>query len=102
MGQGQNKTRLRRDYAHLEQNSSEEPSSSEEPIINRDQYKILWTLNTSWYTWTNQLDYPRPQGKIPMLLSLTPQKQDSLLRAYYHVYGDSADHANQEWQPYEN
>ena len=90
-------------FSSEEPRSSEEPASSEEPIsqINIEASKILWVSNTAWHTWTNQLGYPRPQGNIPMLLALTPKKQDSLLRAYYHVYGDSADHANTEWAPYQ-
>ena len=100
---GGQRSRLRRNYRHLE-SSSEEPTSSEEPIsdINKDASKILWVSNTGWHTWTNQLGYPRPQGNIPMLLALTPQKQDSLLRAYFSVHGDAADYANTEWMPYQD
>jgi hypothetical protein len=86
----------------LEVSSSEEPTSSEEPSsleeqINKEASKILWKLNTSWYTWTNQLGYQRPQ-QLPMLIMLTPQKQESLMRAYFSVYGNSADHVNTEWK----
>jgi hypothetical protein len=106
------KSRLRRynlDTSSQEPTSSDEPasseeSSSEEPIMNTlpaDASKILWVSNTAWHTWTEQLGYPRPQGNIPMLLKLTPQKQDSLLRAYFSVRGDSADYANNEWMPYQ-
>jgi len=112
------KTRLRRYNVRLEEPSSSEPPSSEpsssepsssepsssEPFheINKDQYRILWKLNTQFYTWTNDLGYPRPQGNIPMLLALTPQKQDSLLRAYFSVHGDNVEYANQDWKPYES
>jgi hypothetical protein len=64
--------------------SSEEPTSSDEPVIN---YKIMWKLNTNWYSWTNQLGYPRPQGNIPMMLKLTGNKQQLLMRAYDNVHG---------------
>jgi len=97
------KSRLRRYNGHLEATSSEEPSS-EEPIINvfpAEASKILWKLNTSWCTWTDQLGYPRPQGNIPMLLTLTPHKQDSLLKAYFSVRGNAVDFANTEWMPYQ-
>lgn len=93
--------RSRRNYGQLAP-SSEEPASSEEPnfgTLNKDASKILWVSNTAWYTWSNQLGYPRPQGNIPMLLTLTPQKQDSLLRSYFSVYGNSVDHVNTEWKP---
>ncbi len=84
--------------------SSEEPSSEESitESINKDASKILWISNTAWYTWSNQIGYPRPQGNIPMLLTLKPQKQESLLRAYFSVYGNSADHVNKEWKPNDN
>ena len=50
-----------------------------------DASKILRAQNNSWGTLTNQLGYPRPQGNIPMNLALTPQKQNSLLNAYFNV-----------------
>ncbi len=97
--------RLRRYNGHSEEpTSSEEPASSEESqtnILPIDVSKILWVSNTAWHTWTNQLGYPRSQGNIPMLLALTPQKQDSLLRAYFSVRGDASDFANTEWMPYQ-
>lgn len=67
---------------------------------NKDTNKILWTSNTAWHSWTNQLGYPRLQGNIPMLNTLTSEKQNSLLKAYFSVYGNSVDHVNQEWKPY--
>jgi len=108
--------------------SSEEPSSYEQPSSNEvldptillplkpviidniigkgDSNKILWINNSGWYTLTAQLGYPRPQGNLPMLNSLTPAKQNSLLHAYFSVRGDAADYANQEWKsavtPYDN
>jgi len=81
---------------------SSEESSSEEPLVqNKDKYRILWKLNTAWYSWTNQLGYPRPQGNLPMLQTLTSQKQESLLRAYFSVNGNNVDSVNKEWMPYE-
>jgi hypothetical protein len=69
--------------------SSDEPSSeepnSEEPKYFKNYSKILWVSNTGWYTWTNNLGYPRPQGNLPMMLSLTPSKQQSLLKSYFDV-----------------
>jgi hypothetical protein len=98
------KSILKRYNERLEEtSSSEEPTSSEEQInpslIDIEASKILWVSNTSWYTWTDKIGYPRPQGNIPMLLSLTPQKQDSLLRSYFSIYGNSVDHTNSEWKP---
>lgn len=84
--------------------SSEEPQSSDEistiSTLPTLRYKILWKMNTQFSTWTEKLGYPRPQGNLPMLPFLTNQKQESLLRAYFSVYGDSADHAGKEWKAY--
>lgn len=70
-------------------------------MSNENKNKILWTLNTDFYTWTNTLGYPRPQGNIPMILRLTPQKQNSLLNSYFSVYGNTVGHVNSEWKPAE-
>ena len=88
-----------------EEPSSNEPSSNEPPgpsYKNSMSHIILWTTSSGWYTWTKELGYPRPQGNLPMLQSLTPKKQQSLLNAYLSVNGNSVDHVNKEWMPYES
>ena len=84
--------------------SSEEPvSSSDEPVTSTGiKHKILWTTSSGWYTLTNIIGYPRPQGNIPMMNALVPRKQQSLLNADLSVHGDAADYANQEWMPYDS
>jgi hypothetical protein len=85
----------------MEPSSSEEPSSFDEPSSSDESSnessnsndlanKILWVSNTAWYSWTDELGYPRPQGNIPMLVSgLRPYKQKSLLNAYLDVHANS-------------
>ncbi len=82
--------------------SSEEPVSSEEPIYKEPEIysKILWTTNSGWYSLTKNAQYPRPQGNLPMMQFLVPQKQQSLLNAYMSVRGVDAFYNSSEWSSY--
>lgn len=82
--------------------SSEKPTSSSERVhfYYKANNKILWALNPKWYTETNKLGYPRPQGNIPMMQTLTTKKQESLLQSYNSVYGNSVDHIG-NWKPFD-
>lgn len=73
------------DLPNSQEPSSQEPSSEEPIEINKDANKIIWISNTSWYTWTSDLGYPRPQGNLPMINSLKSYKQKSLVNAYFNV-----------------
>ena len=48
-------------------------------------YPIIFNSNTMWCDQTNNLGYPRPQGNLPMLNGLVPQKKKKLITAYYSV-----------------
>lgn len=47
--------------------------------------KIIWGMSTQWYTITEQLGYPRPQGNLSMMNFLSESKQNSLMNSYLNV-----------------
>lgn len=49
-----------------------------------DSCGIYWGISNGWSTETTKLGYPRPQN-IPMIYSLTADKRQSLLKAYYSI-----------------
>lgn len=57
-------------------------------ITETDTNKIHWGISTEWYTLTNDIGYPRLQGKIPMFNSLTDKTKSYMLKQYLNVKTD--------------
>ncbi len=52
---------------------------------NLDAATFIQPINVGWNRIQNEKGYPVPQGKMPMMQSLVPKKQHSLLLAYNEV-----------------